>query len=240
MYNLLEKLQEEQPEFITAKIADCSTVYNSLCRYAREISYKSEAAVNIFEVNATDSPQFADKSWLELLTSSNDRTRNAVLEAMNNPDYYFTSVKKDIAYKRVGQHTIVSDGCHYRTAVAKAMLFRAGKYNFKGIDLTDYLIDFSMAESHRYLRKLLNTKGLYFPDGKSKILPRLFLRRTDIKEGVGWRTERYTPVIQINNLKTGGKMDLATAKDVLDLISELHSSPILRRFRSNSYAKFLR
>ena len=106
------------------------------------------------------------------------------------------------------------------------------------VELEEYILNHALLDSYNFLLKFLHVKGLYRPEAISKISPKIFSRRTDIKHGIGWALEYKVPLIQLLNKKTDEKIELFSSKDVMDFIGEINSSPLLRCFRANKYARF--
>ena len=118
MKAIISKLSAERPDILTERIIYCSNTSNT-CKFAKQISYREAATINIFEVNATDTRTFAEKTWLEILTLDNERMRSALFHVLNNKDYYTKPTKKALSYRRIGEN-VISVSCPYRTAIGKA------------------------------------------------------------------------------------------------------------------------
>lgn len=232
MKGLIDFLETEKPDFITELIADCSEFHKGICHYAREVIFREDAAVNVYEINGSNDREFVGKTWLELLTLKSERMRAVMLHHISNPKFFFSSDNKMLHYKRVGEYLYVADSCNHRTALVKALFFKEERNSLSQVKLTEYNIDEHLAETHKLMKATLQEKGLNIPS-------RIIIRKTKEKQGIGWKVERLTPLIQISNPKKRESL-LLKSPDVIDFISEVKSASALRILRTNRYAKFLK
>ena len=224
-------------------IKDCSNepAYSDfLC----ERHWYGNTTINIDDVNGSNHPDYANKTWNYVLENAPRMEANLkMLE--QNPDYYLSTDKKqpEWAFKAVywkGDDKVklmypYHNGNH-RTAIAKAFLYSKGVSELHGVTLYKDVYDY---ELYRAANRLFEDVLSY--NRKQYVTVQVVIINSSFEDELDRSVLRNELALQITNLWSNVELIL-NAKEIYEFIEESKINPLPLRywFRKNRYAKFLR
>ncbi|BCO09272.1 hypothetical protein GF1_16480 [Desulfolithobacter dissulfuricans] len=154
--------------------------------YIIEEQRHGSASVNVFRVVGTRHPDYAGKTWLDLLMNGRRMMVNLPL-FQDNPGYYLETGTKEpyMHYQSIdgGDVYIGAEGNH-RTCIARFFFFTQGMTTLHGITLDDYRIDWAFKEVCDEL--MFEVKKLRLPFHLT--VTRKLIDRQDAAD---WRLDRF-------------------------------------------------
>lgn len=160
--------------------------FRELEPYVIEEQRHGSASVNVFRVVGTRHPDYAGKTWLDLLMNGRRMMVNLPL-FRDNPGYYLETGAKEpyMHYQSIdgGDIYIGAEGNH-RTCIARFFFFTQGLTILHGITLDDYRIDWSFKEACDELRR--TAEALRVP-----IHLTVTKRLVERQDAADWRLDRF-------------------------------------------------
>lgn len=203
MENLLEIVSKNKPEFADGIMEPFpAEVQKDINDFSSIHSWNACTSIDINEVVGTEHPDYAGKSWLNLLKNGKRMSINLPLLA-SNPDYYFQISPKEppMYFKLVnGKLYIGGDGNH-RTCIAKFFLNYKNAYSLGGVTIDEYIIDYHFKSVYEKCVTLIHQKRLPL---RYKII-RKPVKRDD---GSGWMKEYFDLTAIITNSSTDVRYEM--------------------------------
>lgn len=197
MKNLLEMVEKHKPEFADDIMeAFPAELQKDINDFSSAHYWNACASIDVNEVVGTEHPDYAGKSWLNLLRNGKRMSINLPLLA-DNPGYYFETNPKDppMYFKLVnGQLYIGGDGNH-RTCIAKFFLHYQNVSRLGGVTIDEYVIDYDFKNVYERCVMMIHQKRLPL---RYKII-RKAVRREDAS---GWMKEYFDISAIITNSST--------------------------------------
>ena len=185
------------PPFAETILKPWPEEFSYLRSYVIEEQRHGSASVNVFRVVGTRHPDYAGKSWLELLMHGRRMMINLPL-FRDNPGYYLETGRKEpyMHYQSLdGGDVYIGDEGSHRTCIARFFFFTQGLTTLHGITLDDYRIDWTF-------------KGLC--DELSATAERLRLpirlagidrKLVDRQDAADWRLDRFTLTARVVDIR---------------------------------------
>lgn len=222
MKNLLQRVEEERPKFADDILEPFPAELQKDINEFSSIHYWNACTIiDVSQVIGTEHPDYADKSWLNLLQNGRRMSINIPLLA-TNPNYYFETSPKipPMYFKSVnGKLYIGGDGNH-RTCIAKFFFHYKNISQLGGVSIDEYVIDYDFKNICEECIAFIQKKRLPL---RYEII-RQAVKREDIP---GWMKEHFSLKAVITNFSNGARFEM-DANNMNDFLIE--SENIFRRW----------
>ncbi len=214
---------EEPPPFAgTILKAWSEAEFRDIEPYVVEEQRLENASVNVFRVVGTRHPDYAGKSWLDLLMHGRRMMANLPL-FRDNPGYYLETGSKSpyMHYQSIdGGDVYIGDEGNHRTCIARFFYFTRGLTTIHGITLDDYRVDRVFKEACDRLKRIAAEKNRPIHLTVEKTL-------IDRQDAAGWRLDRFALLARVEDLRCHETYRLD--KDGLYQLMETFGKPWWRR-----------
>lgn len=202
-------------------------------------SWVDSTSVPVEKIAGTQHPDYIGLTWEELLHKGKRMYINLPL-AEENPDYYYSDVKKlpTMSFNKLGNDYFVAGDGNHRSVIAKFLFYFSDHKYLDEVSVYEYEVDwigFNMAER---LTQSISKNSLPISLKTSRHL-------VSREDGSGWKRDIYKTSARLINHNTKSEIifsDLSfdNTKDIAQLIDAVENrSWFSRWFSSNPYAKFV-
>lgn len=161
--------------------------------YIFEEQRHGSASVNVFRVVGTRHPDYANKSWLDLLMNGRRMMVNLPL-FQEKPEYYLETGAKEpyMHYRSIdGGDVYIGDEGNHRTCIARFNFFTRGLTTLHGITLDDYRIDWVFKDICDRLKKTAVESG-------NPIQLTVERKLIDRQDAADWRLDRFNLIARVD------------------------------------------
>lgn len=170
----------------------------NLKQYVIEEQRYGCASVNVFRVVGTQHPDYAEKTWLDLLNNGKRMQLNLPL-FQDNPDYYLETAPKKPFMHYVsldGGDVYIGDEGNHRTCIAKFFFFTQGLTTLHGITLQDYRIDWTFKALCDELKATVEALKIpIYLNIQKKLIER--------KDAADWKLDRFSLTARLFDARCG-------------------------------------
>jgi hypothetical protein len=220
---LLDYVSQNKPSWGGDKLETFGDEQRKLIeRYAVSKYWSDSESINIQDIAGTAHPDYAERTWLYLLSNGKRMATVNLPLLESNPGYYYEAVgkKPNMEYVRIDGTTYIMEGNH-RTCIARFLFYYQGLAVLHGVALEQYTIDHGFRTAYETLEKVLRRSRLS--------VERTALSRQDTG---GWYRENYELKAALE-LSEGGAVKLST-EDMIGIIAE-SGKPLKRFFGKYKY-----
>ncbi|WKS98612.1 MULTISPECIES: hypothetical protein [Gallibacterium] len=199
--------------------------------------YTAQGSINVFRIIGTSHPDYAECSWLELLTKKGKRMDINLPLQEKNPDYYLnTNIKQPTMYFNTfdGLHFYVGIDGNHRSCIARFYLHQLGKTDLHGVTINHYQIDWDFYKLYQTLMALIAQYQL-------PVQLTVISTHTSRQDSAGWKIDYYSPMLHWKQYQENGEileedmLDKSAAQNKLQqIVIEKRSQVDLKTGKSNS------
>lgn len=201
--------------------------------------WHDSTSVPVDKIVGTQHPDYIGLTWEELLHKGKRMHINLPL-AEENPDYYYSDVKKlpTMSYNKLGDNYYVAGDGNHRSVIAKFLFFFSDHKYLDEVSVYEYDIDWIGFNAIERLSESISKKSLPIT---LKTVRELVSR----EDGSGWKRDTYKTTVRLYNHATDSELvfsDIAytNADEIAQLTDAVENrSWFSQWFSSNPYAKFV-
>lgn len=175
---------------------DSEQFKSQLLPFTKEHYWWEGASINVLRVVGTQHPDYAGKTWLELLKFGKRMRSNLPLYS-SNPGYYYEAKKKQpsMYYLSIdGGNLYVGDDGNHRTCIARFDFYLKGLTALHGVNVSDYRIDWEMKKLYDTLQTVTAKGGLPY---RIEIMSKAISR----DDSAGWKIDKYDLHLKVSDYK---------------------------------------
>jgi hypothetical protein len=207
--NLREYVNNNPPDWARNIMEEFSVEHRALIdRYAVSKYWCASESINVMDIAGTAHPDYAGKSWLNLLDNGKRMDSNLSL-LVKNPGYYYEKELKNptMTYVRIDDKTFIGEGNH-RTCIARFLFHYQGLTILHGVSVKSYIIDYGFKSVYEDFEAMLKKLRGY----NSLSIEKTTLSRQDTG---GWYREHYELKAVLNLSDRTVKLSLNDMKDIM-------------------------
>lgn len=230
VYSFVEEIKLDSNSFLNQEIISKETI-DPLIAFAYEKLWFNNASVNVFDVIGSAHPDYAGKTWENLI--QNGRRMNENIELLiKNPIYYLEEIKKDptMYYIQIENDLFIGDDGNHRTALAKLLFTKIKQFRISGVDLVHYQINYNLKKAYEDLLKSII--GLPF---QASLLSTKIAR----EDGEGWMKEKFSLAVKVINIYSKKEVILSDSNLISLLAEEIRGMKFFKRFLKTTFRDFI-
>ena len=213
MENITRRLKlfgiEECPHFTHTELQNLNSINHSQLRnFIVQDETHESASINVFKVVGTKHPDYAGRTWLDLLVKGK-RMEHNLKRFIENPSYYLEGNIKEpyihyISYD--GDAIYIGDEGNHRTCIARFFFHAAGKTIMHGVRLNNFTVDWAFKDLYDKAISYISSRKLpIYISMQSKVIER--------NDAANWKTDRYQIGAKVRNNRKEYELDFTDFQD---------------------------